>query len=273
MASNDRCSQQRPLLHGATAAVAALVLTAGLLVAACSGPSAPVAVETAYPALDQLPTSALPQEPYPEPGPADSGVEPAADRAGALAALADVAAVDIVEDWSVFGTAEEVEAVITRNLGMGENVMLLTLEPADSAALPSGSALAVTYDIGEEDPHDFVGFNRDRLDQLAPASWAGATGVGLWLEPHGTVDVHVVFQFREASGEVWRAEVPVPAAGGGSPLVLPLDEETFRWAPWSTTENGRIDLDAIDQYGLYVGHRGPDQAGVVRFGPLVLLRP
>ena len=269
MAGNDVCSQPRPLLRGATAAAAALMLTAGLLVAACSAPSAPVAVETAYPGADQFPTAA-PEGPYPEPGPAETGLEPATDRAGELAALADVAAVDIVEDWSVFETAEDVEAVITRNLGMGENVMLLTLEPAASAALPSGSALAVTYDIGEEEPHDFVGFNRDRL---APASWSGAAGVGLWLVPHGTVDVHVVFQFRESSGEVWRAELPLPAAGGGSPLVLPFDEETFRWAPWSTTENGRIDLDTIDQYGLYVGHRGPDQAGVVRFGPLVLLRP
>jgi hypothetical protein len=42
------------------------------------------------------------------------------------------------------------------------------------------------------------------------------------------------------------------------PLELhpPLSEGTFECANWSDWRNGRIDLDAIDYYGVFIGQGG-----------------
>jgi hypothetical protein len=194
---------------------------------------------------------------------------PAADRAVALAALADVPSVTVVEDWATFQSADEIENTITRNLGMGDNSMDLSLDAAGGDTMPPGGALMLTYRIGASAPHDFVGFNRD-LDTVA--DWSGATAVAFWVAATSAPDVNVVFQFREHSGEVWRHAGAMPAPRAGAPLVVGVDKDAFLWADWSTTENGEIDLAAVDQYGFYVGHQGPGKSGTVRLGPIVLVR-
>jgi hypothetical protein len=67
--------------------------------------------------------------------------------------------------------------------------------------------------------------------------------------------MNLVIQFRESSGEVWRYLTNL-STFGVKDLRLPLNKATFHWADWSTQENGRIDLGAIDHYGIYVGHDG-----------------
>lgn len=192
-----------------------------------------------------------------------------ADRAAELAAMAGAASVTVVEDWAKYASANEVEATIDRNLGMGDNTMDLTLTPASGNALPAGNVLGLTYAIGEAAPNDFVGFNRS-LD--APADWSGAKGVAFWADGSAAPGVDVVFQFREGSGEVWRYEGAMPAAVGGALVSVMFDGGAFKWADWSTTGNGQIDLAVVDQYGVYVGHQGTGKTGVARVGPIVLLR-
>lgn len=193
----------------------------------------------------------------------------ATDLAAELAELAGADSVTAVEYWAPFADVDEVEAAITRNLGVGDNAMTLTLGKADVSAPLQGPGLLLTYDIPEAPPHDFVGFNRD-LDGLA--DWSGASAVALWVGHARPASVNLVFQFRERSGEVWRHEGPMPALDSGAPLMLPLDTATFEWANWSTEENGTMDLGAIDQYGLYLGHTGPGRAGIVHLGPIALVR-
>jgi hypothetical protein len=181
---------------------------------------------------------------------------------------ADVVAV--VEDWQALSDTAAAEAAIERNLGAGTaNTMTLAL--LDPWAAPGGQGgLAIDYQIGEEVPDDFVGFNRT----LAPAQdWREATHLAVWADPGSTTAVELVVQFREASGEVWRYKVPAVGIPVDGLLLLPLDTRTFTWADWSTTENGEIDLAAINQYGIYVGHVGPGLTGTLNIGVIGAVTP
>jgi hypothetical protein len=260
-------------IHGLPAARAAK-LAAGfvvlaLIVSACGAPTAPTdavqqldAQASADPGQGLDEAVATSEDAYP------GGAATGGERAEELAGLADANAIDIVEDWSTYGSVDLVEDTITRNLGLGDNIMDLTLGPADVEGMPSGDVLIMAYEIGAPAPDDFVGFNRD-LE--APDDWSAAKAAGLWIAAGEDPGVDFAFQFRESSGEVWRAQAAVPAGGSGSPVTLDLGADTFKWADWSTKENGRIDLSAIDQYGLYVGHQGSDKSGSVDIGPIVLL--
>lgn len=208
---------------------------------------------------EQAPTDDAAASPLGGEGGAQTG-----DRAAELAEAAGTASVMVIEDWDAFGSADEVEDTIERNLGMGDTTMDLSLETSAGGDLPAGTVLVMAYDIQADAPHDFVGFDRDLDDE---ADWQAASEVVIWLDGAQATGVNAVFQFREASGEVWRFEGPMPE--DGSPLRIALDAETFRWADWSTTENGEIDLDTVNRYGLYVGHQGPGLSGMVRFGPIV----
>lgn len=262
----------------------ALALALGALASACAAgddvapaipeateaAGAPVADATTAAALD--PATAASSDTLVAPDLPDaegaSGTSDSTAVPDALAGLAGVEAVTIVESWDTFSDVEAVEAAIARNLGVGENTMELALAGAPATAGGLGAALELTYDIGAAAPHDFVGFNRS-FD--LPADWSGASAVAMWVDETADAGVNVVFQFRERSGEVWRYEGPMPTASDGAPLRLPLDLETFAWANWSTEENGAIDLDAVDQYGVYVGHAGPGRSGVVTLGPIVVV--
>lgn len=180
---------------------------------------------------------------------------------------ADVVAV--VENWQALSDTASVEAAIERNLGAGAtNTMTLAL--LDPWAAPGGQGgLAIDYWIGEEAPDDFVGFNRS----LASAQdWREATHLGVWADPGSTSIVELVVQFKEASGEVWRYQGPAGDIPVDGLLLLPLDASTFTWADWSTTENGEIDLAAINQYGVYIGHVGPGVVGTLSIGALAAVR-
>jgi hypothetical protein len=235
---------------------------AGLLAAGCTQPTAQLAPEPAATSTAEVATlapAASGVTAYPAPG------TPA--RTAELAKLAGVAQVDIVEDWEDYATVDQVEDTISRNLGIGDNLMDLTLERSDGQTLPPGQVLAVAYDITSSAPDDFVGFNRDLG---AAADWSGGTALAIWIDGSQAPDVDVVLQFRETSGEVWRSQQPLPSMG--QPLVLPLDTDTFQRTDWSASVNDQIDLGAIDQYGLYVGHTGPGRSGAAKFGPIVLVR-
>lgn len=248
---------------------AAALVALALVAAACATPTAPieapaddVADAGGYPGAVPTVFQESIGEAYP---PARTGAD-AAERSAQLAERAGVEAVTVLDDWSAYASVDRLEDATDRNLGMGENTMDLTLVPAPDE---NEVAMVMAYDIGAAAPEDFVGF--DRVLAGAP-DWSGATAVALWVEANTDGPVDLVFQFREVTGEVWRGQVPLPQAGADMPLVLPLDGESFQWADWSPADNGAIDLGAIDQYGLYVGHGGPGRSGSVSFGPIVLLR-
>jgi hypothetical protein len=178
--------------------------------------------------------------------------------------------VRVVEDWRAVNTAEQIEARITRNLGMGDTE--LALMPLSSPSVPGPlNGVLGSWRVNEARPNDFVGFNRD----LDPAQdWSGGDVLAIWLDAGDRPRGNVVFQFREGAGseEVWRYEdaaAKVPATG---PLLLPLEDDVFAWAPWSRESDGIIQREAIDQYGFYVGHAGPDLSGGFMLGAIAVLR-
>lgn len=263
---------------------AALLAALVLLVVACSTdagdrPSPAPATEPSAP-VDGLaapgtagddgvePTDGAASAATTAPGADDRGAIDA-DLAASLAKLAGADSATLVEDWAAFATADDVEGAIGRNLGMGANAMTLTLQASGLAPDLEASAVNIAYAIGADAPHDFVGFDR-RLD--APADWTGARAVALWIDAAGAPGADLVFQFREGSGEVWRYQGSMPEATAGEPVLLALDAERFAWATWSREANGAIDLEAIDQYGVYVGHAGPGLDGVLMLGPIAIVR-
>ena len=263
---------------------AALLAALALLMVACSTdggdrPPAAPATEPSEP-VDGLATQAASGDAGAEPTEGAASVAttaPGADDLGAsdadlAASLAELAGADsatLVEDWAAYATADEVEGAIGRNLGMGANAMTLTLQTSGLAPDLEASTVDIAYAIGAAAPHDFVGFDR-RLE--APADWTGARAVALWIDAAGAPGADLVFQFREGSGEVWRYQGSMPEASAGEPVLLALDAERFSWATWSRESNGAIDLEAIDQYGVYVGHAGPGLDGVLLLGPIAVVR-
>jgi hypothetical protein len=227
------------------------VAVAGLGLTACTTEDSPPTPEATVPAVTVEAATAEAVAPVSSP----------ADDSAASAAWGT-----IVEDWGSFEDVAAVEAAISRNLGQGDNEMTLDLE-AEEMGAALGTWLALTYDIGAAEPHDFVGFDRT-LD--AQADWSGAGSIAVWLDPSEAPGTDFVLQWREGSGEVWRYQGPLAAVSPGEPLVLPLSTDYFARADWSTTANEQIDLGDVNQYGLYVGHAGPGATGTLRVGPVVL---
>jgi hypothetical protein len=65
----------------------------------------------------------------------------------------------------------------------------------------------------------------------------------------------LLIQFREVSGEVWRYRTNLSTFTIRE-FRLPLNEITFQRADWSPNQNGSIDLNAIDNFGVYVDDGG-----------------
>jgi len=117
--------------------------------------------------------------------------------------------------------------------------------------------VALQFSIQPASAHDYCGFER----WLSVAqTWSGYDELCITADSTGTAD-EVVVQFGEASGEVWKSWTPVSALGAGE-YCLPLSTSTFSWADWSVQQNGRIDLGAIDYYGIYV-HGAQGAQGVL----------
>ena len=67
----------------------------------------------------------------------------------------------------------------------------------------------------------------------------------------------LVVQFREAGGEVWKYRTAFSSFDGQS-FWIPLDEGALEFDYWSSGDlprkNQRVDLDAIDYYGFFLGN-------------------
>ncbi len=165
-----------------------------------------------------------------------------------------------VETWSDYADIAAFESAIRRVVTSDANDMRLAFAHDPFFAGDDGAALAIAYHIGAPPPNDYVGFQRD-LDP--PADWRGwgAASFFAWGDP---VDRgQVIFQLRETSGELWRSVVPLPPVAGG---VLRFAFDSLELAPSSPRGNGELDLGAVDQYGIEIGHAGPGVSGTLTLG-------
>ncbi|MGO4109458.1 CIA30 family protein [Paenibacillus sp. YAF4_2] len=102
---------------------------------------------------------------------------------------------------------------------------------------------------------------------LGSADWTGQDGIQFWYTPDGTGNKLVV-QFIESDGEAWEYYVSLT---GTEPKVLKMPFDQFVHAPWNTAGNGKIDLDAISQFSLYVNQgESKSNEGVLYFDSIGL---
>jgi hypothetical protein len=95
---------------------------------------------------------------------------------------------------------------------------------------------------------------------FAAQDWRGYGALRLWVKSDRS-GMDLVIQFRETSGEVWRYRTNLSTFTTRD-FRLPLTESTFQRADWSTYQNGRLDLNAIEYYGFFLGEGGTN-AGTI----------
>lgn len=137
----------------------------------------------------------------------------------------------------------------TINAAWGLNVGQLSLASPPNVNTGDRSA-AFYYEIRNPAPDDYAGFERSFPAQ----NWQPYSALYVWVKSDGSAR-ELLIQFREVSGEVWRHRTNLSTFAARD-IRLPLNESTFQHADWSTYQNGRIDLGAIEYYGLYVGNGG-----------------
>ncbi|UCG23404.1 MAG: serine/threonine protein kinase [Chloroflexota bacterium] len=130
------------------------------------------------------------------------------------------------------------------------NVLVPSLEGPPHAA--SGQyALAMSYSIRNAPPSDYVGMERQNM---LPMDWRNYTHICMWIS-NNDFSGHLVLQFREQNGEVWKVEIQLRNVLARE-FCIPLDESSFFLAEHSSVQDRLIDLAAIDNYAFYLGNGG-----------------
>ena len=141
-----------------------------------------------------------------------------------------------------YGTNTDVKEVYWANGNWGEaTCKVIAAGPPHTGE--GGRAMGLKYVLGNESPDDYCGFE---LRNPTSRNWSGHSQLCTWLEPGPGRDL--VVQFDESGGERWKTSVPLSSVGRGL-FCLPLSTSQF-WQVGSG--NGRIELDAIKNYGIYV---------------------
>ncbi len=155
----------------------------------------------------------------------------------------------VIEDFEDYSHEEALRTVYTINDVGGANVGQVSLAyPPDVGSGAQG--LAFHYEIRNSSPADYAGFERTMTAQ----DWRGHNTFCVWIKSDGS-SKNLAIQFGETGGEVWRYRTQL-SAFGVKEFELSFDDDTFEWADWSAWQNGRIDLDAVDYYGFFVGSGG-----------------
>jgi hypothetical protein len=154
-----------------------------------------------------------------------------------------------LDSFESFGSDAALQSAYGINDAWGQN--RAWLEVATPPHVSGGQrAAAFNYIIQQDAPDDYAGFERTFPAQ----DWRRYTTLHLWMESD-RADIQLVVQFGESGGEVWRHRKYILSAGR-SLLDLRLNEDTFSWADWSPQGNGRIDLEAVDYIGFFIGEAG-----------------
>ena len=268
--SNTRPLEGRGRGRRPAGALIPLALGLGLLVA-CSPVAPALSTPEPSPASETAPATGMAYPPVGEPASATAAAyPPAAENAPADAlawAQAQVGsgAVVLVDDWKAANDSGDPESAVSENVATNANTM--GLRPSTLARPQQPWSVDMAYGITSPEPNDYVGFDRD----LPRAQdWSRADHMLVDVDGRQAADVTMVVQFWEASGEVWRHSARLSSLPAGEPLRVPLNSQYFERAPWSTRANDAIDLDAVNSYGVYVGHTGPGRAGVVTLGAIAV---
>lgn len=172
----------------------------------------------------------------------------------------------VVEDWSGYADDDALAEAYSFNTAVPDNSLELRLEPSLIAGGPVGAVAA--YSITVPAPNDYAGFDLG----LAPVQdWSGYTHLSIVAEPSEKSARQLVLQWHETSGEVWRHRTQFEDIPTDGPLLIPLTADAWEWADWSARDNQKLDLGAVERYGLFIGHAGPG-GGTVKLGPIEVVR-
>jgi hypothetical protein len=250
----------------------ALALCLTVMTAACA-PAADRTPAPASPVAQTVPTEAAVTERAPYPAAETPGATvltegtSAADATAWVQAQVGATTMVLVDDWKAANDSGQPASSVKENLGVSGNA--LHIQPSALARAQQPWSIDLAYGISAPEPNDYVGFDRDLPQQQ---NWSGTDHILIDVDPSQAPGVAMVFQFWEASGEVWRYTAPLSSVVKGEPLTVPLDTQHFQRAEWSTRVNDAIDLGAIDSYGVYVGHTGPGKAGNLTLGAIAAYR-
>ncbi|WP_374685818.1 serine/threonine-protein kinase [Promineifilum sp.] len=157
------------------------------------------------------------------------------------------------------------DATLTRAYTVNAPGNELTLSLSAAQAMSGAHAASLRYRINQA-RDDYAGIEKN-MD--APMDWRNATSICLWLA-NDDYTGHLVIQFREQNGEVWKHEMPLRNKTAGD-FCVPLSEEAFRIAEFSEVKNGVMDLAAVENIAFYVGGSGIDE-GVLYLDAVRLTR-
>ncbi|REE85149.1 S-layer family protein [Paenibacillus taihuensis] len=133
---------------------------------------------------------------------------------------------------------------------------------------PNASGDAVTLSLNQSEKHDgdygmkleyeltdakgYAGITKN----MQGVDWSGSSGISLWVKPDGA-NRGLTVQVREASGEYWEAKAKLSGTDG-TELQIPF--HTFRMPGWSALDNGKLDVNAISEFSIYLD-KGDSPAG------------
>jgi ribosomal protein L40E len=228
-------------------------ITATSLPPTDTAPPPPTSVPTPTPEpLSPTPTSPPTETPTPTPRPTETSTPTAPARETPTTTPRPQLLVEGAESYS---TAVALNAAYQINDCWDANEAQLSL--AGPLHVGGGhQAIAFWFNIRQAPPNDYAGFERFLTGSH---DWSGYSHLCLWTEHDGSIN-DIVLQFGEKGGEVWKHYLAL--SPGARESCVPLSEDVFVHADWSAPGNGRVDLPAIDYYGVYV-HRSQPGSGTV----------
>ena len=172
----------------------------------------------------------------------------------------------MIEDWSGYADDDALVDAYSFNTAVPDNDLELQIRSDGAPGVSTG--VTAVYSITAPAPNDYVGFDR----ALGTAEdWSPYTHLAVQVEPGDRTKSQLVVQWHEASGEVWRHRTQFADIPADGKLLIPLTADAWEWADWSDERNQALDLDAVVQFGVYMGHNGPG-AGSVKLGTIEVVR-
>lgn len=127
-------------------------------------------------------------------------------------------------------------------------------------------SLTMNYRINNDPPSDYAGIERQNY---SPTDWRNHSSICIWIK-NGDFLGHLVVQFREQSGEAWKHEIQLQNISLQE-VCIPLTEDYFLLADFSSPQNRLMDLSAINNYALYL--EGGGKTGGTIFLDSLRLQP
>ena len=155
----------------------------------------------------------------------------------------------MLDGFESYSSDSALRSAYATNDAWGKNVADLRLASPPDVRTGNRSA-SFYFDIRNAPPDDYAGFERS----FSAQDWRSYDALCLWIKGN-RLPWDLVIQFREASDEVWRYRLNL-SSFTAQDFCLGLDEHTFQRADWSTYDNDRLDLQAIEYYGFFLGEGG-----------------